>query len=492
MPAIQVDPTPAGVPAGAKSSAGPVSDGQFSQHLETAGRNISTPKNEKTGHRASAEKTKDMHSAGASDQETDIDKSLTDLAAGDNQSVIASLQNRAIDLPSLKGINSDTAGSPGSTQQNDQIRTLLDSIQIQGTSIQGQNNAKSDTTLASILEETSASGNEKQIPVGDDKTTALAKPSSGQTTPAITIENWRAQFSYQSRTGIQDANNPKPVSGRMQPAGEGSFQEPVLAYVSPEVEEVAAATQTKHGSGIDSSSQPRDANSNYIHSNLPGVHVKTEGESDKNAQQQNGEGQKNIAKETLARTEHAAEAKPGQDTPLIFTLDQDRAPGLMPHGQTTSTSLMLKLPSGTEIPHSQIINQVIDRFTLNRTLESGNITLKLHPAELGELRMEIKVEQDNIKAHITTQNPQVQEILDRHLPRLREALEQQGLNLELMKVTVGTDDGSNGQLFQEHFNNRQPGLPLRAKSNQVAFSLDNESPGEEKIVAGQRNLSVLI
>ncbi len=44
--------------------------------------------------------------------------------------------------------------------------------------------------------------------------------------------------------------------------------------------------------------------------------------------------------------------------------------------------------------------------------------------------MEIKVEQDNIKAHIIAQNPQAQEMIDRHPPRLREALELQGLNLQ--------------------------------------------------------------
>jgi len=491
MPTIQVDPMSAAAPTEAQSTAAPVADGQFSQHLETAGRNI-TPisEKEKTGHQVPAE---DVPSATVPAQENDIGDELENIVGGDIQLIMATLQqNQTTELPKLTGKGLNTTGNPQSTQQDAQIRALLDSIQIQGTSPQGKNSERPVTTLASLLEKTIASGNEKQIPVSDDKATAMAKPSSGQTTPAITIENWRAQFSYQSRIGIQDATNPKPVPGRMQPTGEGSLREPVLAYVSPEVEKIATPAQAKHGSGIDFPSQPRDANSNYIHSNLPGVNVKTEGESNsnKNAQQQNGEGQKNMARETLTQAEHAAAAKPGQDTPLIFSMDQERAPGLMPQGLTNSTSL--KLPSGTEVPHSRIINQVIDRFTLNRTLESGNITLKLHPAELGELRMEIRVEQDNIKAHITTQNPQVQEILNHHLPRLREALEQQGQNLEQMTVTVGADDGSNSQLFQEHFGSQQPQRSPRSNSDQVAFSLDQESLNEEEIADGQQNLSVLI
>ena len=477
MPAIQVAPTAAGVPAETKSTAAPVGDGQFSQHLETAGRNNApTAGKGKSGHPVPAE---DVRSTAIEDQGNDIGEELENIAAGDMQLIMATLQNQTMELPNLTGKGLNTSGNPKSTQQNAQLRTLLDSIQIQGTSPQGQNSEKQVTTLASLLEKTIASGNEKQLPVDSSAATAGVKVSSEPAERAITIENWRAQFSYQSKTNVQDLNT-KPVPG-------------LEIQVSPEVEKVAAPAQAKHGSGIDFPSQPRDANSNYIHSNLPGVNVKTESESsNKNAQQQNGEGQKNMAKDAIAQAENVAGAKPGQDTPLIFSLDQDRAQSLMSQGQTATSSLMLKLPSGTEVPHSQIINQVIDRFTLNRTLESGNITLKLHPAELGELRMEIKVEQDNIKAHITTQNPQVQEILDRHLPRLREALEQQGLNLEQMTVTVGADDGSNSQLFQEHFGSRQPGRSPQSNSDQVAFSLDEEALNEEKIVDGQQNLSVLI
>jgi flagellar hook-length control protein FliK len=115
-------------------------------------------------------------------------------------------------------------------------------------------------------------------------------------------------------------------------------------------------------------------------------------------------------------------------------------------GQTESA--MLRLPSGLFVPHGTVIDQVIAHFSTNSRLESGSVSLQLHPRELGALRLEIKVEQDNIKAHITVQNPQAQELIDRHLPRLREALEQQGLHLQQVEVTVATEDNTNGRRFQ--------------------------------------------
>jgi len=261
--------------------------------------------------------------------------------------------------------------------------------------------------------------------------------------------------------------------------------------VSPELERVAAPMHGKSGSGVDLPRQPQDANNNFIHSNLPGISAKTDAESNGNTQNQSGESGRNMNRQVMVQSDQAA-ALQTEDTPLIFSLNQDTTSGLVRPGHETTTSLALHLPSGLTVPHEEIINQVVDRFTFNRRLESGTVTLKLHPAELGELRMELKVEQDNIKAHITTQNPQVQDILDRNLPRLREALAQQGMNLEHMQVTVAADDGSNNQFFQENFSRQQFQRPSRPASDQVTFSLHEEEEEEDRRLNEEQNLSVLI
>jgi flagellar hook-length control protein FliK len=179
-----------------------------------------------------------------------------------------------------------------------------------------------------------------------------------------------------------------------------------------------------------------------------------------------------------------------QDTPLIFSLDQaGQLRGLQgsQEGMQVST---LRLPSGTKVPHSQIVNQVTDHFSINRNLESGSVTLRLHPAELGELRMEIKVEQDNIKAHITTHNPQVQDILDRNIPKLREVLEQQGMNLEHIQVTVAADDGGSGQLFQEQFEQNRFNRNLRRNAHQMDFAISEEEMDIPVLDSDEQSLSV--
>ena len=149
---------------------------------------------------------------------------------------------------------------------------------------------------------------------------------------------------------------------------------------------------------------------------------------------------------------------------------QDEAPvrfGLRPEiSATTATATgadpaALRLPSGLIVPDTAVMDQVLAHLSLQRRLASTTVHLRLNPQELGELRMEIKVEQDNIKAHIIAQNPQAQEMIDRHLPRLREALELQGLNLQQVSVTLAGGDHADSQRFHDNLHRHLPSpVPL--------------------------------
>ncbi|WP_305043277.1 flagellar hook-length control protein FliK, partial [Geoalkalibacter sp.] len=112
--------------------------------------------------------------------------------------------------------------------------------------------------------------------------------------------------------------------------------------------------------------------------------------------------------------------------------------------------------NGTLLPDNQLLNQVVERLSLRGQGEGSRMTLRLHPEELGELRMELLMEKGVLKAQILAQNPQVQEVLERNLYRLREALEGQGLKLE--SCEVGLDNRQQGE-GREWFGARQQPQP---------------------------------
>lgn len=57
------------------------------------------------------------------------------------------------------------------------------------------------------------------------------------------------------------------------------------------------------------------------------------------------------------------------------------------------------------------------------------VTIRLDPAELGSMQIKLHVQQDQLQVAIQTQVGQSRDIIEQHLPRLREQLEQQGINL---------------------------------------------------------------
>jgi len=93
---------------------------------------------------------------------------------------------------------------------------------------------------------------------------------------------------------------------------------------------------------------------------------------------------------------------------------------------------------------SQIIDQVIGRVTLARTNGETTLGLTLHPKELGEVRIELVSDKDGLRAHLHSQNQVVQDVLEKHLPRLREAFELQGLKIQDLQVSCDARRDNSG------------------------------------------------
>jgi flagellar hook-length control protein FliK len=72
----------------------------------------------------------------------------------------------------------------------------------------------------------------------------------------------------------------------------------------------------------------------------------------------------------------------------------------------------------------------------------------MQPAELGSLKIELMVEGDRIRASLQAQTLQVQEVLEKNLPQLRNALAEQGLKIDQFQVDVNPDQGQQEQFEQ--------------------------------------------
>jgi flagellar hook-length control protein FliK len=187
----------------------------------------------------------------------------------------------------------------------------------------------------------------------------------------------------------------------------------------------------------------------------------------------------------------AASQPAGQETGQTFSFENVRPTATPTPQAAATTGAEVKLPSGQVVPDSHILDQVIEKAALHNTRDRNSLTMRLHPEELGELRLELVLEKGALRAHVHAQSHQVQEVLERNMFRLREALEQHGLRLDEVEVSV--DDGREGQekdLWQRQQQERfaAPGKP-GARNGLPAEAVQMANP-QPKASSGGINLRV--
>ncbi len=103
-------------------------------------------------------------------------------------------------------------------------------------------------------------------------------------------------------------------------------------------------------------------------------------------------------------------------------------------GETHGSS---RAPGERNLSGEQIVNQVREKLEANgRVADNGRITLRLHPEELGELKINMRLDDHSLKVEIVTQNPSVKEALMQNLDTLKETLSRQNIAMERFDVSA--------------------------------------------------------
>lgn len=87
-----------------------------------------------------------------------------------------------------------------------------------------------------------------------------------------------------------------------------------------------------------------------------------------------------------------------------------------------------------------IMDQVTDRIKLNITEETTEMELRLHPASLGTVNLQIASNGGVVTANILVQNEAVKSVIESQLVQLLETFEEQGQKVEAIEVAVAGYD----------------------------------------------------
>ncbi|MFZ5590391.1 MAG: flagellar hook-length control protein FliK [Bacillota bacterium] len=103
--------------------------------------------------------------------------------------------------------------------------------------------------------------------------------------------------------------------------------------------------------------------------------------------------------------------------------------------------------------------------------------LKLHPAGLGELQVEVQLSGQQTSVHFVASSAEVKDMLQAALPQLREALQQHNLQLTGASVTLADGQSGLAHQFAGHYG---AGGGQRQSGSQLAAPVNREEQQEEK------------
>jgi flagellar hook-length control protein FliK len=127
------------------------------------------------------------------------------------------------------------------------------------------------------------------------------------------------------------------------------------------------------------------------------------------------------------------------------------------HLQNSPTGVIL--PSGMVAYEENVMQQVTGHFHSLWRKDGDRLTLKLHPAELGELKIDLTVKEGSIKANVLAQSQYIQDIVERNLPRLKNSLAERGYTVEEILVTAQSDTVADFNPFEQHLSGRRDSMP---------------------------------
>lgn len=110
-------------------------------------------------------------------------------------------------------------------------------------------------------------------------------------------------------------------------------------------------------------------------------------------------------------------------------------------GETTFTQVQNTVgETASQVDVAEIMKQIVEYSETTVSNQATTMEMQLNPENLGKIYMEITSKNGVVSAHITAQNEVVKEALESQLVELRQNLNQAGVKVEAVEVTVGSHE----------------------------------------------------
>ncbi|PSU82773.1 flagellar hook-length control protein FliK [Photobacterium phosphoreum] len=137
------------------------------------------------------------------------------------------------------------------------------------------------------------------------------------------------------------------------------------------------------------------------------------------------------------------------------------------------SAVMNNAQSPLLLTREQAGEQVHERINMMMAKNLKYVDIRLDPPELGKIQIKLSINQDQASVQFTVNNHQTRDIVEQAMPRLREMLQQQGLQLAQSSVQQ-----ESSQQFAGHQNDSSAQSQSGQQSSTVATTAEGQSMTE--------------
>ena len=145
-----------------------------------------------------------------------------------------------------------------------------------------------------------------------------------------------------------------------------------------------------------------------------------------------------------------------------------------PAPSTSETAKPIILPSGTIVQEDEVIQQLNNKLQISSRHMDSRINIKLHPAELGSLKIDLTVKEGSIRANVVAQSQHTSEILEKNMAKLKSVLESHGFTVDEISITAESESVSDFDLFDRQLfshNDYTPQAQKGRREDEPVFTL---------------------
>jgi flagellar hook-length control protein FliK len=99
--------------------------------------------------------------------------------------------------------------------------------------------------------------------------------------------------------------------------------------------------------------------------------------------------------------------------------------------------------------YQTVVDQIQDGFSLAQNKENGQVRLTLKPEIMGHLDMQIAVRNDTVQIMMTVESEKVHQAMNAHIDDLKTALQNQGLKIDKIEVTLQYQPDQERTFYQD-------------------------------------------